>query len=137
MKTVHIWEPGQWWLKELENIFAVGVGGAITDEMKRAVGIALKFADTTFKERDKEVSVKPVAFLDVEGLPEKGMKYATQFRVNDRQSALFYHQPSEPDGEVVVAVDSPNDAAVIRWVSDYRPKVGDKIYALRAAKEGK
>ena len=35
----------------------------------------------------------------------------------------------EPDGEVVISTGSLNDVAMIKWVSDYRPKVGDLIYA--------
>ena len=38
-------------------------------------------------------------------------------------------QSHAQDGEVVAAVDSQSDAAIIKWISDYRPKVGDMIYA--------
>lgn len=50
--------------------------------------------------------------------------------------------PSElkPVGEVVAATGSLNDLAVIQWISDYRPKIGDNLYgpeadAIIAAKE--
>lgn len=37
------------------------------------------------------------------------------------------------DGEVVAATGSLSDAAVIKWVSDYRPQIGDKIFAAPSA----
>ncbi len=36
---------------------------------------------------------------------------------------------AKPDGEVVAGTGSLNDVAMIRWCSDYRPKIGDRIYA--------
>ena len=35
----------------------------------------------------------------------------------------------EPDGEVVAGTGTLNDLVVIKWISYYHPKVGDKIYA--------
>lgn len=35
----------------------------------------------------------------------------------------------EPVGEIVAAAGSLNDAAVIRWTGDYRPTIGDLLYA--------
>lgn len=41
----------------------------------------------------------------------------------------------EPDGEVVAGTGSLNDVAMIRWCSDYRPKIGDRIYAAPQPQE--
>jgi hypothetical protein len=38
----------------------------------------------------------------------------------------------EPAGVVVAAVEAISDAAMIKWTSDYRPKVGDLIYTTPA-----
>jgi len=39
-------------------------------------------------------------------------------------------QPTaEPAGKIVAATGSLNDVAMIQWTSDYRPKIGDLIYA--------
>lgn len=35
----------------------------------------------------------------------------------------------KPAGEVIAATGSLNDSAVIKWTSEYRPKIGDKLYA--------
>ncbi len=37
-----------------------------------------------------------------------------------------------PAGVVVAAVEAISDAAMIKWTSDYRPKVGDLIYTTPA-----
>lgn len=42
-------------------------------------------------------------------------------------------QQAEPVGKVVAAVSSENDPAMIQWTSDYRPTVGDLIYAAPPA----
>ena len=34
----------------------------------------------------------------------------------------------EPVGEVVIAIETQNDVAMIRWTGAYRPAAGDKIY---------
>lgn len=35
----------------------------------------------------------------------------------------------EPAVEVVSVTGSLNDIIVLKWISDYRPKAGDKLYA--------
>jgi len=60
-----------------------------------------------------------------------GAQFPTDFA---RRLIAWREGQQEPDGEVVACTGSMNDLVVIKWISDYHPKVGDKIYAFPPAK---
>lgn len=50
----------------------------------------------------------------------------------DKLREALAQPEQEPAGVVVAAVKAISDAAMIKWTSDYRPKVGDLIYTTPA-----
>lgn len=72
--------------------------------------------------------------LESSGLLDEMDHPGTYATVLDAMNAV--RAMAEPAGKVVAAVSGPNDAAMIQWTGDYRPKVGDLIYAASQPVEG-